>query len=97
VDASNPQIQFELNPPTTRGVAVVSVAPGGPADTAGIKVGDVIVAFDGKPTSSWDALGNAIRAHRPGDRVDVTILQRSNGWARGTVTVALGTNPVPQT
>jgi S1-C subfamily serine protease len=97
VDASNPQIQFELNPPTTRGVAVVSVAPGGPADKAGIKVGDIIVAFDGKPTSSWDALGNAIRAHRPGDRVDVTILQRSNGWARRTATVTLGTNPVPQT
>jgi S1-C subfamily serine protease len=97
VDASNPQIQFELNPPTTGGVAVVSVAPGGPADKAGIKVGDIIVAFDGKPTSSWEALGNAIRAHRPGDRVDVTILQRSNGWPRRTVTVTLGTNPVPQT
>ncbi|MGZ4131257.1 MAG: S1C family serine protease [Actinomycetota bacterium] len=97
VDASNPQIQFELNPPTTKGVAIVSVAPGGPADKAGIRVGDIVVAFDGKPISSWDALGNAIRAHRPGDRVDVTILQRSNGWARKTVTVTLGTNPVPQT
>jgi serine protease Do len=97
VDASNPQIQFELNPPTTNGVAIVSVAPGGPAETAGIKVGDIVVAFDGKTISSWEALGTAIRGHRPGDRVDVTILQRSKGWARTTVAVTLGTNPVPQT
>jgi S1-C subfamily serine protease len=97
VDASNPQIQFELNPPTTNGVAIVSVAPGGPAEQAGIKVGDIVTAFDGKPISSWEALGAAIRAHRPGDQVSVTVLRRSNGWARTTVTVTLGTNPVPQT
>jgi S1-C subfamily serine protease len=97
VDASNPQIQFELNPPTTDGVAIVSVAPDGPAESAGIKVGDVVTAFDGKTVTTWEALGAAIRAHQPGDRVSVTVLRRSNGWAKTTVTVTLGTNPVPQT
>ncbi len=35
-----------------QGLAVVDVVAGGPASTAGIKVGDVIVAINGKP---WDA------------------------------------------
>ena len=97
IDVSNPQVQFELNPPVTKGVAVVTVAPGGPAQQSGIKVGDVVVAFDGKAVGSWEDLGNAIRSHSPGDTVDVTILRRSSGWARTTLSVTLGTNPVPQT
>jgi S1-C subfamily serine protease len=32
-----------------RGMIVVQVTPGSPADAAGVKLGDVIVAFDGEP------------------------------------------------
>jgi membrane-associated protease RseP (regulator of RpoE activity) len=38
-----------------------------PAKQAGLKAGDKVVSFDGKPVSSWTALGNDIRdtpAHR---------------------------------
>jgi serine protease Do len=95
IDASNPQIQFELSPPVDTGAAVVSVVPNGPADRAGIQVGDVVVAFDGKTIATSDQLGTAIRAHRPGDDVSVTVVRRDG--SRSNVTVTLGTNPVPQT
>ena len=36
----------------TDGAVVVSVSPGGPADTAGLKVNDVIVSFNGTPLNS---------------------------------------------
>lgn len=94
IDASNPQIQFELNPPVDKGAAIVSVVPNGPADQAGIQVGDVIVSFDGKTIETSEQLGNAIRSHRPGDDVSVTFVGRDG--TRSTVTVSLGTNPVPQ-
>jgi len=94
-DASNPQVQFELNPGADHGAAVVAVVPNGPADNAGLRVGDVIVALDGRPVSDSQALGAAIRSHRPGDRVTVTVV-RSDG-SRADVAVTLGTNPVPQT
>ena len=40
--------------PDGHGVRVTSVSPGGPADAAGIKANDVIVAFAGKPLAGAD-------------------------------------------
>jgi S1-C subfamily serine protease len=40
--------------PDGHGVRVTSVSPGGPADAAGIKANDVIVAFAGKPVAGAD-------------------------------------------
>jgi putative serine protease PepD len=49
------------------------VTPGGPADRAGIKAGDVIIAVDGQPASSSDEFVVTIRAHAPGDTVTLTV------------------------
>jgi S1-C subfamily serine protease len=40
--------------PDGHGVRVTSVSPGGPADSAGIKANDIIVAFAGKPVAGAD-------------------------------------------
>ncbi len=53
------------------------VTPDGPADTAGIKSGDVILAIDGRPVTHSDELIVAIRAKAPGDTV--TLKVRSGG------------------
>ena len=45
-----PDIAERLGLPGTEGVLVVNVVQGGPADRAGIRPGDVIVAVDGEPT-----------------------------------------------
>jgi putative serine protease PepD len=49
------------------------VTPGGPAERAGIKPGDLIVAFEGRPVTDPDELIVAIRAQRPGDTVTLTV------------------------
>ncbi len=49
------------------------VTPGGPADQAGIRPGDVILAIDGRPVSMSDELIVAIRARQPGDAVTLRV------------------------
>lgn len=49
------------------------VVPGGPADKAGVKAGDVITAFEGRPITRSDDLVVAIRAKAPGDTVTLTV------------------------
>ena len=88
-----------------RGVLVSRVTQGGPAAKAGIVGGskelvvqgeqvvvggDAIVAIDGKPIDSSDALAAAVAQHRPGDRVVLRVVR--DGAAR-SVTVTAGSAP----
>ncbi|MFF9506529.1 trypsin-like peptidase domain-containing protein [Streptomyces sp. NPDC014724] len=50
-----------------------AVAADGPGAEAGIKPGDVITAVDGQRVHSGEELIVKIRAHRPGDRLDLTL------------------------
>jgi regulator of sigma E protease len=63
---------------------VQSVAPGGPADQAGIRRGDRIVAVDGEALESWPRFVEAIQT-RPGTQVELTLL-RDGGELYRTVT-----------
>ncbi|MBV9204447.1 MAG: site-2 protease family protein [Actinobacteria bacterium] len=46
-----------------------------PAKLAGLRPGDQVIAFDGKPVSNWTQLGNAIRRTPPGSHVTITVRQ----------------------
>ena len=48
------------------GVLVQEVQPGGPADKAGLKPGDIITAIDGRSIKDGDDLVNEIASRRPG-------------------------------
>ncbi|WP_061451412.1 S1C family serine protease, partial [Streptomyces scabiei] len=65
------------------------VTAGGPADRAGIRSGDVITEVDGQRVHSGDELIVKVRAHRPGDRLELTLLR--DGDER-TVTLTLGSS-----
>ncbi|MER5471694.1 trypsin-like peptidase domain-containing protein [Streptomyces sp. NPDC002685] len=64
-----------------------SVTVGGPGAEAGIKAGDVITEVDGRPVHSGEELIVKTRAHRPGDRLRLTL--RRGGTER-TVALVLG-------
>jgi S1-C subfamily serine protease len=58
-----------------RGVAVVAVTAGGPAASAGIQPGDVVVAVNGEKTPTTQALGAVLADLAPGQTVPVTIVR----------------------
>jgi len=58
-----------------RGVLVNSVVPGGPADKAGLKSGDVILQFNGKDVNDPNVLRNQVAGTPPGTDITLTILR----------------------
>ncbi|MFG3030610.1 trypsin-like peptidase domain-containing protein [Streptomyces sp. NPDC048253] len=65
------------------------VTEGGPADRAGVRAGDVITEIDGRRVHSGEELIVKTRAHRPGDRLALTI-ERDGG--ERTLTLVLGSS-----
>jgi S1-C subfamily serine protease len=62
------------------GVLVTSSEPGGPAETAGLRQGDVLVELDGEPVGGIDDLHRLLLEERIGTAIPVTILR--NGRKR---------------
>jgi Trypsin-like serine proteases, typically periplasmic, contain C-terminal PDZ domain len=58
---------------TVRGVLVNSVTPGGPADRAGMKQGDVIVALNDRPVDDTNSFRNEVAGSQPGTKVNLTV------------------------
>ncbi len=76
--------------PVDKGAIVRRVIAGTPADRAGLQSGDIIVAIDGTPVDSMDALMLEIRKHQVGDRVTVEYYR---GKEKKQVTVVLEEKP----
>jgi serine protease Do len=58
---------------TTNGALVSGVTPGSPADAAGLKSGDVIVEFDGKPVADANQFKLRVVETNPGTTVPVEV------------------------
>ena len=69
------------------GVYIVDVTKGGPADQAGLKVGDRIVSVDGSEIAAKDDLGTLMQKHAAGDTLAITVAR--DGQMQ-TVNVTLG-------
>ncbi len=65
---------------------VIEVVAGSPAESAGVRVGDAIVAVDGKALSPAQGLAQAVSAHKPGDKVELTV-EREGTEQKITVTL----------
>ena len=74
------------------GAVVLRLPEGGPADQAGIQVGDVVVAVAGEEVTGNASLQERLLEHEPGDHVEVTIVR---GAETLTVEVTLGVRPLP--
>ena len=57
------------------GVYVKAIEKGGAADTAGIKVGDVIIAVDDQTVTTYDELSKEKDKHKAGDTITLTIVR----------------------
>ena len=56
-----------------QGAYVVSVIAGSPAESAGMKVNDIIKKFDGQELTDEDTLADAIKKKSPGEAVELEI------------------------
>ena len=75
IQSVDADLAASLNLPAARGAIVSSVAPGGPAERAGIKRGDVITAINKQPIVDNNTLRNIVAGLGPGANVDVTALR----------------------
>jgi putative serine protease PepD len=72
------------------GVEIEEVTPGGPAEGAGLRRGDVVSAFNGQPVGAADDLSAAVAERDPGDSV---ALEVTRGGQTLSLDVVLGTQP----
>ncbi len=101
----DPAVADALNIHAQGGALVQRVVSGSPADKAGIEAGDATVSVggqqvraggdlitevDGETVQGMDNVIAAVNEHKPGDDVELTLL---NGSDSRTVTVTLGTRP----
>ena len=92
VQGLTPELAESLGAPDARGALVSDVEPGGPADRAGVKQGDVVVEVDGKPVADANAMRNQIAGTKPGESVPIVL--RRNGRTE-TVTARLAERERP--
>ena len=69
------------------GVTISNVVAGSPAEQAGLKVGDTIVAIDGKPVKNGDELVSDIAGRKPGSKANMSFI-RGGKKQQTTVTIA---------
>jgi serine protease Do len=60
------------------GVLISDVTPDGPADTAGLKVQDVVLSVDGRPVTGLPGFSAALYQHPPNEDVALNVLRGSS-------------------
>jgi hypothetical protein len=73
------------------GVSVQSVVAGGPAERAGLKQADIILAIDDQPVATAQALQTSVARTAPGSSVQLRV---GRDGAEQSLTVVIGARPV---
>jgi len=84
-------LQSKQNLTNQTGLLIVHVEPNGPAEQAGLLVGDIIAGFGGGAPEELFEIRQVLHGKRIGDKFDVSILR---GGARTRVVVSVGERPV---
>jgi predicted metalloprotease with PDZ domain len=73
-----PELRAFFGAPNEAGVLVSSVTENGPAAKAGVRVGDVITAINGKTVANYHDLRDAIKDNHAGDSVRIDVIRGKN-------------------
>jgi serine protease Do len=72
--------------PVNYGILIGRVDANSPAAQAGWKAGEIIVKMDGKDLRSLNDLSVVLQKHKPGDKVSVTVVDRSGKQREAPIT-----------
>ena len=78
VQTITPELAAGLHLERDFGVVVSDLSPGGPAETAGLKIQDVILSVDGSPTGNLPLFAHSLSLHKSGERAKVEVLRGSD-------------------
>ncbi len=77
-------------PDHQRGLIVLSLAPDGPAASAGVLLGDILVTLAGSPVADTDDIQTVLEGHPVGQSVEAGIIR---GGVSRTIQVTVGERP----
>jgi S1-C subfamily serine protease len=93
IETLTPELRSQYNFTPTSGAAILQTVPGGPADSAGLREGDIIVQVGSKKiTSSADLLA-ALQGDKAGQTIKITFYRGTN---KRTVSLTLITQQALQ-
>ena len=83
-------LRGKLKSETTTGLLVIHVEAGGPADKAGVLLGDVLIALQGKPLEELDTIQDLLGSAKAGEKIAIAAIR---GGAAVQFAVTLGERP----
>jgi membrane-associated protease RseP (regulator of RpoE activity) len=75
VQGMTPELRKHMGAPEGAGVLVARLVAGGPAEKAGVKVGDVLVEVDGRGVAEAHEVISALAGRKAGDEVKVAVVR----------------------
>jgi serine protease Do len=90
VQAITPELAAGLQLPRDFGVIVSDVIPGGPADSGGLKIKDIVISIDGQPAGSLPLFMHNLDLHHSGEHTRMEVLR---GTQRMQLDVAVAERP----
>ncbi|AWJ84858.1 serine protease [Azospirillum sp. TSH58] len=89
----SPEIAESVGLSQTKGALVAEVTPDSPAAKAGVRQGDVILAYGGKPVNTLRDLTRRVADTKAGDTVDMTVVRKGK---ESTLTAHIAPLPAEQ-
>jgi len=71
----SPEMAAGLGLARNFGVVVSDVTPGGPAEAAGVRIGDILLSIDGKPAQSLPYVAFHLSSREEGEKVQLQVLR----------------------
>ena len=88
-----PELADSFGLQRSSGAIIAGVVRNGPADQAGIKPGDILLAVEGKPVGDTTEMLNLIAQLPPGGKARMTVLRKNREAA---LDVVVGKRPIPK-
>ena len=88
----NEELATAFNLPQKGGVIIAGIVKDGPADKAGLQVGDILLKMDNNAISDTTQMLNQIAAFSPGEKKPIQLLREGKPH---TLTIEIGVRPKP--